>query len=578
MRSKASRLIGLFRSLVVRSGRATFRFPAAALAIVAIAAIANWAIANEVDATIPLGRWILGLVAGAAASVAATLFAESRGSSLAVARLAGCAGLAAVGVAVGFAHPFLLNGPALTLAVLTAVPLAPFLGRGSSRSFWDFTLWIALGITLGWFSVVVFLLGFTAIFEMVRTLFGVGLTERAYTHLFTTGLTLVGPLFALGRVPQPDAVALQDRTGERLERAVRPLFEWVTAPLVLVASMIIHVYAAKIILTGDVPTNEIGWIVLLYSAFVLSLRLGLEPYLNTLAAPARLFARVWAAAVVVPLFLFAYALFLRVSGEGWTIERYFSAAYGLAAGLAVVLQIVPRTRSDIRTMVAVLPVLLTLATFGPWGVVATVARSQSALIERDFGTRLRGGADAIQTLDGQERDVLLSRLDALDDVDEGRHFAEASGVLPEVEPDKRLAEIRNLPSVAAIREADASRSIDQSFETDDVWDVGGFDRVLPVSATGVDASGDGSSLRLEGTRLVLTYRDQTDRFDLTSELPASRVRSAEGQLPALVVDLRSAEGRTIRLRVVHLRWSPQGELVWLQTAVALRHGEWASLR
>lgn len=578
MRFNAPRLAGLLRSLVVRSGEATFRFPAAALAILTIAAIANWVVSTDLDAADTVSRWLLGLVAGAAASVALTLWSESRGVSGGTARVAGFGGLAIVGALVAYAHPFLLHGPALTLAILTAVPLAPFIGRGSSRDFWEFALWTALGLTLGWFSVLIFLLGFTAIFEMVRTLFGVGLTSRAYAHLFATGLTLVGPLFALGRVPQPDAVALRDRTGERLERAVRPLFEWVTAPLVLVASVVIHVYAAKILLTGDVPKNEIGWIVLLYSAFVLSLRVGLEPYLDDLAPAARVFARAWALLLVVPLALFAYALGLRVANEGWTVERYFSAAYGLAAAIAALLQLLPRTRSDIRLIVGVLPVLLTLSTVGPWGVVATVGRSQTGLIERDFGVHLRDGAEGMRDLDASQRSVLASRLDALDDVEESDRLARHLDAFADTVPNERVGKIRTLMGEVAAREAEATRSVDQSFSTDGAWDVGGFDRVVPVLGTITGTDTIDPALHLEGQTLAVTYRGVTDRFDLIAALPVDRSSTNAGSLPALAVDLRSEDGRTVRLRVAHLRWSATGELLWMQAGVALRHGEWASMR
>ncbi len=111
MRFNAPRLAGLLRSLVVRSGEATFRFPAAALAILTIAAIANWVVATDLEAADTVSRWLLGLVAGAAASVALTLWSESRGVSGLAARVAGFGGLAIVGTIVAYAHPFLLHGP-----------------------------------------------------------------------------------------------------------------------------------------------------------------------------------------------------------------------------------------------------------------------------------------------------------------------------------------------------------------------------------------------------------------------------------------------------------------------------------
>ncbi|WP_279481443.1 DUF4153 domain-containing protein [Aureimonas sp. SK2] len=558
----------------MRAGQATYRFPAAAAAICVVAAIANWAVAFDLESTDPWARALLALTAGAAASVAATLFAESRGAGLGAARLAGCFGLALLGAAVGFAHPFLLTGPALTIAIVAAVPLAPFVGRGSSRAFWDFTLWTALGATLGWLSVLIFLLGFTAIFEMIRTLFGVGLGGDAYAHLFTTGLTLVGPLFALGRIPHPDETPAEDRASERLERAVRPLFEWVTAPLVLAAGVIIHVYAARIVLTGDVPTNEIGWIVLLYSGFMLSLRVGLEPYLADLPHPARFFARFWATMLVVPLALLGYALALRVGSEGWTIERYFSAVYGLAAAIAVFLQVLPRTRGDIRAIVAIAPILLVLSTFGPWGVADTVGRSQTALIVLRHGSVLERGPEATRGLDGAARAELQSRIGAIEDVAEEERLAQVLGAFAGVGPAERLADLRRALDAAAVAEAKTVQERDQSFSIEEAWDTGGFDRMLaPISASA--HAGDAvPPTSLDGGELVVTYRGRTDRFALAAALEAAP-RDEGATLPMLVLDLRSAEGRDIRLRVTHARWNAAGQPVLVQGWLALRHGEWA---
>ncbi|RIY03442.1 DUF4153 domain-containing protein [Aureimonas flava] len=570
------RPVRLLRSLSVRAGQATFRFPAAAAAIIAIGLIANWTVRRDFDVAEPLARVLLALTAGAAASVAMTLLAESRGAVAIAARLAGGLALAATAAAVGFAHPFLLHGPALTIAIVAAVPLAPFVGRGSSRAFWDFALWTALGVTLGWFSVLIFLLGFTAIFEMVRTLFGFGLGGDAYSHLFATGLTLVGPLFALGRIPHPGEVEARDWAGDRLERAVRPLFEWITAPLVLAVAVIIHAYAARIALTGNVPIGEIGWVVLLYGAFVLSLRVGLEPFLAHLPQPARFVAHRWAAMLVVPLALFAYALAVRVAAEGWTVERYFAAAYGVAAALAVLLQLAPRTRSDIRLVVAVPPVLLALSTFGPWGVADTVGRSQVAMIERRDGEALRGGAETIRGLDAPARQSLLSRLSVLETVERTDRLAPLLGAVGSGDAAQRVAALRGALNEGAALETQAAEAENQSFSVDGAFDVGGFDRVFPALDAAVGRTDGSVPMRLDGRWLVVTYRGRTDRFELPPTLGRPSGRAPSGGLPPLVIDLRSAEGRSLRLRLSRVRRDAQGVPVFVQGSLALRHGEWAS--
>ncbi len=333
----------------------------------------------------------------------------------------------------------------------------------------------------------------------------------------------------------------------------------------------------KIVLTGDVPTNEIGWIVLLFASFVLALRVGLEPYLADLPQPARFFARYWAAMLIVPLLLLAYALTLRVAGQGWTIERYFSALYGIAAALSVILQALPRTRVDVRFIVAMPPVLLLLSTFGPWGVADTVGRSQAALISRNHAGTLEKGAEAVRGLDASANAELRSRLDAMEEVEQLDRLAPGLEAFGASGGEARIAGLRRALDEGATLAARAAEEREQSFSADGAWNVGGFDRVLPPVSVTLDVGDDTSAIRLEAGGLAVTYRDRSDRFALGPALAGIGEADASGIMPMIVLDLRSTEGRAIRFRVLHARWSSAGELVFLQGWLALRHGEWASL-
>lgn len=583
------------RSLAAGAGLATARFPLAVLMILAIAVLANLEVAGI--SLVP-GEdlvWLLAALSAAlASSVALRLLAEShawgRATASAVPPLAGVA----AGLVIWNAQGIGVLAPPLLAALFLSIPLVPYLARRDDRKFWTFTLWTAIGISLAFISVLIFVLGVSAILEMIRYLFGIGLSSDAYEHIYTTALTLVGPLFALGRIPTEFDEAVSAGPGDRVAGGVRPLLGWVAAPLTLTTAAVIHLYAVKILVTQEVPKGEIGWIVSIYALLVLSLRLAAEPFLGDGAASTRLFGRLWAPLLIVPTALLVYALGIRVAAEGVTLERYFLGLAALASVLVLAAQLT-RWRGDIRLMAAVPLVLLALSSFGPWGVASTVGRSQAALF-----------ADSLPRGEGSETDApsealrasLRSRVDALQAVDE------VERVLPLLSASQRAAvEARTAgqpdalsASVMSVLGLDYGRS-DVTTPALAVFaagmpvalDLAGFDRALVDrtvqrrSEGDTAASADQPMLTLEGENLVIGMGVVTDSFSLADAFAdmaapgAVAVDAADnpGRIAPLVFDLTSANGRRARIHVTLATWESASRLpVSLSATLLLRSADW----
>ncbi|WAP69391.1 hypothetical protein [Jiella pelagia] len=129
--------------------------------------------------------WLLAsLYGGAAAAVAATLAAEARGWRRSGSQILALAAAVAAGAALYWGGRADNHLPALTAALTLAIPLAPYVGRGGPGRFWSFALWTAVGVALAFLSVLLFVLGLSAILEMIRFLFEVGLRlGRLRIHL-----------------------------------------------------------------------------------------------------------------------------------------------------------------------------------------------------------------------------------------------------------------------------------------------------------------------------------------------------------------------------------------------------------
>ncbi|MGQ7791480.1 DUF4153 domain-containing protein [Faunimonas sp. B44] len=353
------------------------RFPVTILAIAALTAVGNW----EVAAPDGLSREVLerislALVAMIAGSAAAALHLERRGAGYGVRQGASaCAGVAAA-AAVWFAEPLLVAPPALIGALLLAVPLAPYVGAGCA-GFWAFVWRLINTAALAFVTTVVFLAGVSAILASLEYLFDVPIRGAVYGHVWVTGLGFVGPLFALSQIPRQmpaeDAVDRRDL----VVAGVEVLSDFVAVPLLAVYAAILHVYGLKIVLTGELPKNQIGWMVLSFGMAVLLLRLAVHPFATFARATTRLFLRFWPFLLPGPLLLLAFAIAIRIGDAGVTPRRYALVLFAVFLALVLAAQAVARLRQDIRIIPALGMAALLLAAAGPWGMMAVSVRSQA---------------------------------------------------------------------------------------------------------------------------------------------------------------------------------------------------------
>jgi hypothetical protein len=159
---------------------------------------------------------------------------------------------------------------------------------------------------------------------------------------------------------------------------MKALGDYVTAPLILIYALVLHAYALKIVVTGDVPRGQIGWLVLAFGLSIFAALIVIHPFLSAARAPTRRFLRLWPFVLPVPLILLGYALWLRVGDYGLTPERYLLGLFGATVAVTLLLQIPKSTRGDIRILAGLPTIALFLASFGPQGEVATSVRSQEA--------------------------------------------------------------------------------------------------------------------------------------------------------------------------------------------------------
>ena len=311
----------LVRTLLGAAIEGFQRFPVTVFGILALAIISNLDIADVLNLSGSQDYQLL--LAFSMASLVKQIGVESYGYN---ARLRHFAALIAGVIAaalVWFAKDIGLSPIAFFASLIGAIFVAAHWFRGTSEGFWFYVSRLIFAVALAFVAVIVFGLGVSAILASLDYLFGVDVPSRLYQHIWATSLIAAGPIFALGRIPEDfDALPVIDGNNHSIA-GLRLLSDYLAAPLLAVYALILHAYALKILITGDVPEGQIGWMVIGFGTLIIFFWKVMLPLRDALTRSGRLFLKLWPILVIVPMILLGYALYLRIGEYGVTPDRYF---------------------------------------------------------------------------------------------------------------------------------------------------------------------------------------------------------------------------------------------------------------
>jgi hypothetical protein len=548
------------------TGRAVARFPVPTILLAAAALMANLELGDWID-----NEYVYETLCAVLASLSAALFMEARRASAAgrhvVSVLAGIIGFALI----EWHQIFSTYEPALIPALVGLVALAPFIGRHTPLAFWLFSLRLLFAGVLAILALILLAGGLSAIFASLSYLFGLPVPDEIHAHVWVSVGLLIAPLFGIGQIPTQFEEPAGRSVPDHLERGMTVLGDYVAAPLLLVYALILHAYAAKIVLTGHVPEGQVGWLVLAFGLCLFGALIVIHPFFHIGRAPTRLLVRIWPVAVPIPIALLLFAVFVRIADYGVTPERYLLAAFAVVAIIATAMQMT-RLKGDIR-LLAGLPLLaLFIASAGPFGAIqlsldsqasrfAELVRQQPVPVDRqrraldilDF-LNARGALDRVSTVELDPASNPYERF---------RQVAAANGL----DPDFRLVGGRD-SFVRTIRPVHVMQSE-------------GYDLILTEVGLGevqppvVRTLPDGSQLRLSASvgGIVVAHQGRTVRFDIPGTVIDGWVNDGDAASSGLVL---SSGERTLKIypSFVGGRLSDEPLLDSINGTVLLRQLDW----
>ncbi len=506
------------------------RFPVVIAWLLAATFVANLLI-EEIGPADAAWRVLVGLACAATAALSATLGFEAvtrrremigPGVRQLAAAIAGACGFCLV----WFQDALHTSTWLLAFALVALIPVAPYLAGGSGESFRGLLGRLTFAFLLAAIGWSLLGGGISLVLVSLNLLFGLEVPFELYAHLAAMTALLFAPLFWLALIPRRFDLAADCRLDTLSARAVSVLGEWVAAPLILVYAVILHVYAAKCLLVGALPSGQSGWLVSGFGICLVTALVICRPFMRGARALTSAFLRHWPWLLPVPLLLLTMALTLRIGAYGVTPERYLLAALALVLAIIAALQSFPRWRGDIRPMAAIPVLAMLLASFGPQGAEWTSIRSQS---ER-FLTIVEQPAR-----NPQQTGEALAALGYLRNVDALARVAPAGAKLSNDTSSNEKA--LSFGTVARAWELDPSTAIEAGSGSSYFSRVysgtagialEGFDLLLSgidMSAGNVIeaplSSGEVLRLQLEGRTLRVSSATRTSRFDLLPEMTAT---------------------------------------------------------
>ncbi len=325
--------------------------------------------------------------------------------------------------------------PIAITAVILFLGNAPFFRQGrDDERVWDFThkLWTAVLFTTA--GSIIFTIGILSISFAVKTLLSINIKGLVEDWILPIGLSFLAPLAFLSMLPEKgddDSDSL--RNPGFISKAVGFLGTWILAPLTLVYAMILVLYGVKIIMSMSLPDGEIAKIVTPFLIVGTLTWLILDPPFIQKKTLARWFSRVWFPVSIPAAILLAFAVFVRISQYGWTLERYLLVLAAIwALGIAIWYIVKRQQNYDIRIIPGFAAILLAIASIGPWGADGFSALNQkSRLIKGLQANQMLENSKLAKTLTITDQESALNAKAALAYLLKRRKYTIVQKLLPE---------------------------------------------------------------------------------------------------------------------------------------------------
>ncbi len=317
-------------------------------------------------------------------SLAATLFAESKGSKKywllrIVAALVGASFYFIFSrqlVTIHYTRFFLLS-----LAFHLLVSFAAFTGGGHIQGFWQFNKTLFLRFLASMLYSAVLCLGLDGALAASNYLFNLHIADKTYFDLFIWIAGMFNTIFFLSGIPA-DTAALDGDSS--YPKGLKVFTQYVLIPLASIYVVILLTYEVKILIQWHLPKGVVSNLILGYAVFGILSILLIYPLREQEGNKwIKTYSRSFYFLLLPLLILLVLAIISRVRPYGITPQRYFLIV--LAGWLSfITLYFLLSRKQNIKIIPISLCILALLSVYGPQSAFSVSDYSQGKGLEAVF--------------------------------------------------------------------------------------------------------------------------------------------------------------------------------------------------
>lgn len=232
------------------------------------------------------------------------------------------------------------------------------------------------GFAITFIYSFVLYLGLSIILITINQLFDIYIKGELYLYTFIIIVFIFALSLFLSKLPSID----KEYKDVEINKSLVVLLTFIVIPLISIYTLILYLYFAKIIITGQWPRGLVSHLVLWYSTLSVGVIFLLTPIIEENKI-AKLFKKIFPKIIIPILLMMFLSIYQRVAQYGITENRYFIILLGLWVLAIMIYFSVKKTLRNIFIPIS-LSIVVLISVYGPLSSFSIAKYSQNKRLEK----------------------------------------------------------------------------------------------------------------------------------------------------------------------------------------------------
>jgi hypothetical protein len=247
----------------------------------------------------------------------------------------------------------------LSLGLVSSIFVAPFInkkGENLNISLFNYNLLFHLRFSI--FATIILWICIFLLLACAEFLLSINFNSKIYPNTAIIIFTFIAPLIVMSGIPTTyDAKIMQYYKG------VQFILTYIILPFLLIYSVLLYIYSAKILVEFRLPENKISYLVINFGGLGIITYLLNYPF-SKVSKISAFFHNTFFKIILVPIILFAIAISTRVYEFGLTEKRYIVILLLIWFVLSTLFTLFNKDEKELKFILLSIVILLIASSFG----------------------------------------------------------------------------------------------------------------------------------------------------------------------------------------------------------------------